>query len=111
MCLQDLRFSVDFSMLVYKFDLERPEFYINRIVLKHSTPSGHGGGSNFLFSDQSNHFGLPPHRVVRRDLNRLLQKIFDIMVQQRLFRISVFLMILDASINTEEYIVHVLWVH
>jgi len=111
MCLQDLRFSVDFSTLVYKLDSGMPEFYIKRIVLKRSTPLGHSGGSNLLFSDQSNHFELPPRKAVRRDLNRLLQKILDIIVQQSSLRILVSLMVLDVSISTGDYIVHALWTY
>ena len=103
-CLQDPRFSVDFSILVSKLELDRLEFYINRIVLKRSTPSGHGGGTNLFFSDQSNHFGLPPHRAARRDLNCLLQKILDIMAQQSSLRISILLIILYASISIKENI-------
>lgn len=111
MCLQGLRFSVNFSTLVPKLELERLECYINRIVLKRSTPSGHGGGPNLLFSDQSKPFGLPPHRASRRDLNRMLQKILNIIVQQSSLRISILLMILYVSISAGENAIHVFWTH
>jgi hypothetical protein len=109
MYLQDLHFSVGFPILVSKLKLERLEFYMNRIVLNCSTPSGHGGGLNLPFSDQSNHFWLPPHRATRRDLNRLLQKFLDIIVQQSSLCIYILLMILYVSISAGEHIIHVLW--
>jgi hypothetical protein len=80
MCLQDLHLSVDFSMLVYKLEVDRPEIYINRIVLRRSAPSGHCSGLNLFFSDQPKHFEVPSHRAAARILNFLMQKILDIMV-------------------------------